>query len=285
LGILVVVVAAFATFMGNLSAIVEKGRTLLGLQTAIVSPSSAPSMAVSGNNNVVTGAVSGGQVAGTINNFYSASALSHGSSPIFSENTDAHPIFSIGCMNFAPITGLLDHINKGEPYPFLSFSRGGIQTPAISPYIKDGLLTADVSLFAPGQVYEAFSLRAGRFNLLAPNWDVNASERAIEVVNESGIPIFQLIRSSAKHLHIDGLFRTKNAVLLLGRGGLIIQPILGEAADRYVPPADFLPRMFRYPSWQHPGEMIEPQPSRPACPPNSQGIAAISDGVSFPLRD
>lgn len=244
-----------------------------------------PAITVSGNNNVVTGPVSGGQVVGTINNFYSASAPLQGSSPIFSEDTNAHPIFSIGCMNIAPIKGLLDRINRGEPSPFLSFSREGTQTPVISPYVKDGLLTADVSLFAPGQVYEAFSLRGGKFHLLAPNWDVNASERAIEVVNESGVPIFQLIRSSTKHLHIDGLFRTKNAVLFLGRGGLIIQPILGDAANRYVPPTDFLPKMFRYPSWQHPGEMIEPQPARPACPPDSQGIMAISDGVSLPIRE
>jgi hypothetical protein len=265
--------------------------TLTGLLTLgwfsrfVASEGTTTATTVSGNNNVVTGPVSGGQVIGTINNFYSASARLHGSSPIFAEDTNAHPIFSIGCMNIAPIQGLLDRINRGEASPFLSFSRAGSQTPVISPYVKDGLLTADISLFAPGQAYEAFSLRDGKFHLLAPNWDVNASERAIEVVNENGIPIFQLIRSSAKHLHIDGLFRTKNAVLLLGRGGLIIQPILGDAANRFVPPADFLPKMFRYPSWQHPGEMVEPQPARPACPPDSQGIMAISDGVSFPIRE
>jgi hypothetical protein len=246
-----------------------------------------PATAVTGNNNVVTGPVSGGQVAGVINNnltnnFYSAPERLH-RSPIFAEEANAHPIISIGCMNFAPIKGLLDRINGGEPTPFLSFSHAGTQTPIVSPYIKDGLLTADVTLFAPGQRYEALSLRGGKFSLLAPNWDVNASERAIEVVNESGVPIFQLVRSSSKHLRIDGLFRMTDAVLLLGRGGLFIQPILGEAANRFSPPPDFLPKMFRYPSWQHPGEMVEPQPPRPSCPSDNQGISAISDGVSFPI--
>jgi hypothetical protein len=111
---------------------------------------------------------------------------------------------------------------------------------------------------------------------------VNANDRALEIIDERGVPVFQMVKLTRRHLRVDGLFRTRNAVLLLGFGGPYIQPILGDKANSYAPPTDFLPKIFLYPSWQHPGETVQPQPPRPACPANSQGIAAISDGLTYP---
>jgi hypothetical protein len=237
---------------------------------------------VTGNNNIITGPVSGGQVGNnnTINNFYASPPALDSS---FSEDAGAHPIVSIGCMNIAPIGELLSGIKSGNPTPFLSYNRIGAPPQSlVSPYLKDGILTADIVLLAPKRLYNAFSLRDGKFNLLAPDWDLNASGRAIEIVNEHGTPIFQLIRTSKSHLQIDGLFRTSNAVWLLGRNGTTIGAMKGEEATRYTPPPDFLPKMFLYPSWQHPGEMVNPQPSRPKCPDDSKGILAISRGLTLP---
>ena len=238
---------------------------------------------VAGDHNVVVGNVSGGQVANIINNFYGAPAQPQ--EKRFSEDVNTPITFSIGCMNFRPIKGLLDAISSGTPTPFLSAHRPGQAepTPLVSLYKKDGSIWADINLFAPHQKYVAFSLKGTTFQKLAPNWDVNASARAIEVVDESGTAIFQLVRSSNSHLRIDGLFRTDDRILFLGRGGTLINFLRGEEAKRYVPPKDFLPKMFLYPSREHPGEMVVPEPPRPYCPPNSQGIAAISEGLIIPL--
>lgn len=235
----------------------------------------------SAGGNVTTGPVSGGQVGGIINNFYAPLAASIKNR--YSEDADTPVTFSIGCMNFRPIKELLAGINSENPTPFLSASRpADAPIPLVSLYMKDGVLWADVNLFSPHQQYRAFALRGMTFQKIAPNWDVNASERAIEVIDENGVPFFQLIRTSNSHLQIDGLFRTSNIVWLLGRNGTTIRTIKGDEAIRYVTPSDFLPKMFVYPSWLHPGEMINPQPPRPKCPEDSKGIFAISQGLILP---
>lgn len=238
---------------------------------------------VTGNDKVIVGNISGGQAANIINNFYGASPQPQ--EKRFSEDNNTPVTFSIGCMNFRPIKGLLDSINSGKPTPFLSAHRAdqAEPTPLVSLYMKDGAIWADINLFAPHQKYVAFSLKGATFQKLAPNWDVNASSRAIEVVDEGGTPVFQLIRSSNSHLRIDGLFRADDRILFLGGGGMFVNFLRGEEAKRYVPPKDFLPKMFVYPSREHPGEMIVPEPPRPYCPPDSQGIAAISEGLVIPL--
>ncbi|MEH2557986.1 hypothetical protein V1286_005515 [Bradyrhizobium algeriense] len=237
---------------------------------------------VTGNDNVVTGPVAGGQVASIINNFYGASSGPQQNR--FSEDADTPVTFSIGCMNFRPIKELLESINSGNPTPFLSAQRAGAEPiPLVSLYMKDGAIWADINLFAPYQKYVAFSLKGMTFKKLAPNWDVNASTRAIEVVDENRVPIFQLLRTSNSHLRIDGFFRADDRILFLGRGGLLLNVLRGEDAKRYVPPSDFLPKLFKYPSREHPGEMVFPEPPRPSCPPESQGISAISKGLTLPL--
>lgn len=236
-----------------------------------------------GANTLSTGPVSGGQVANNIiNNFY-------GSAPTalreFSEDPATPITFSIGCMTFRPIGELLTSINSGKPTPFLSAQRADAAepTPLISLYVKDGAIWADITLYSPQQKYNAFALRGTSFRKIAPNWDVNASNRAIEVVNENGVPILQLVRSSNSHLRIDGLFRAENSILFLGRGDTSLAITKGLEAKSYNPPPNFLPRLFRYPSSEYPREMVEPLPPRPPCTASSQGIMAISAGIVLPL--
>jgi hypothetical protein len=235
---------------------------------------------ITGNSNIVTGPVSGGsQVAGIINNFFGPQNPDDTS---FSEDTVAPPIISVGCMHFAPMAELLAGIKSGRPTPFF-WTSGGRTGPEIqplfSPYMKNGFLTADVVLLAPNRLYQVLSITDSKFNLVAPDWDVNANSRALEVVDERGTPIFQLVRVSKSHLRIDGMFGTPNGIWLLGRNGLTIQMIQGQEAAHYVAPPDFLPKMFLYPSWQHPSEAISPQPSRPNCP--DKGIMGMGGGVSL----
>jgi hypothetical protein len=236
-----------------------------------------------GGNNLSTGPVSGGQVANNIvNNFYGASGFS---TKEFSEDPSTPVTFSIGCMNFRPIGELLASINSGKPTPFLSAQRSDFADPIplISLYMKEGAIWADIKLFSPQQKYGAFSLRGATFQKLAPNWDVNASARAIEVVDENGVPFFQLLRVSNMRLRIDGLFRTEERVLFLGRDDTNLKILSGADAKNYVPPPDFLPKLFRYPSREHARELIEPEPSRPPCARLSEGISAISAGIVIPL--
>ena len=244
----------------------------------LTQPTTTTTTTGNSNNNVVTGPVSGGsQVAGIINNFFGPQ---NPDDTPFLEDAVAPPIISVGCMHFAPMGELLAGIKGGRPTPFF-WTSGGKNGPEIqplfSPYMKNGFLTADIVLLAPNRLYQALSITDSKFNLIAPDWDVNANSRALEVVDEHGTPIFQLVRVSKSHLRVDGMFGTPNGIWLLGRNGLTVRMIQGEEAKRYIPPADFLPKIFLYPSWQHPGETINPQPLRPNCP--DKGISGMGGGL------
>jgi hypothetical protein len=64
------------------------------------------------------------------------------------------------------------------------------------------------------------------------NWDSNSNERAIEIVNENKIPVFQLVLSASNQIDIDAVFSE------------------GQSKSGWT-----LERLFKYPSQDHPGEL------------------------------
>ena len=197
----------------------------------------------------------------------------------FKEAASAY-LFSLSCMNFKPSGGLLSGIESGKPTPFITMKyEDGTLVPLISPYATDGKFYVDVTLFSP-VTGEAFKLRKDTFSRLMPTWDVNFNDRAIEVVDQNGTAIFQLIRKSDSILEIAGLIRTKNAVWFLGQNGTYASALIGEQANKYVPPPDFLPKLFKYPSWKYPGIYAASENQRPPCSPGSkQSLFNVSRGL------
>ena len=184
----------------------------------------------------------------------------------FQEDSSPFPHVTWGCRNLAPATTDLE---AGKEWPLLSVQRGDNDPVVlISLYQEKGQLHANVNLHSP-KSGAAFSLKRNKFTVFGGNWQENHNERAIEVVNEYGHVVFQLVRHSKMRLTITGFVQVFGVVILFGpRGefGTVPDPL-----GTFVPVADFLPKIFMYPSWKYPGRFVEPPPPQPQCPQQMLG--------------
>lgn len=225
-----------------------------------------------------------GSQSGHINNYFGPLSPPPVKQPSFKSDAETPTyFFSIGCFNFRATSTLLSSIESGTPTPFISMpdvKRPHEWIPLISLYAINKELFADIRLFSP-VTGEAFDLKKDTFKQLAPSWDVNFSDVALEVLNEDGVPIFQMIRKSPTNIQFFGLFRVPNYLLFLGFGDQAfgLKALKGEEANKYSPPPDFLPKIFRYPSWKFQG-VYSDNPFPPPCPPGSLSrIFVMSDGL------
>src|ERR1051326_2169401 len=88
--------------------------------------------------------------------------------------------FSVGL----PLDKLRDPNFKGA-----AFNIGG---EIINPYLDGNHLYVDVNLYA-GPDTQSVQVRRGAITVNIPGWDTNSDERAFEIVNQDGIPVFQLV--------------------------------------------------------------------------------------------
>ena len=115
-------------------------------------------------------------------------------------------------------------------YPFISMpdpTNPGQWIPVLSFHAAHGKLFADVRLFSP-VTGEAFVLKQDGFSRFAPAWDMNFNDSALEVVNEAGVSIFQLIRKAKNILQLYGFFRVPNNLLFLGIGRDAVSAALSQ---------------------------------------------------------
>lgn len=85
-------------------------------------------------------------------------------------------------------------------------------------------------------------------------YDKNYNSYAFEVIDSNQIPVIQVIFSPENKMYLGGFFYVPNgALLLLPNDTTIINPSLTDANSS-------LPRIFKYPSEEHLGEMAKPIP-------------------------
>lgn len=88
--------------------------------------------------------------------------------------------------------------------------------------------------------------------LNVPGWDWNYTANALEIVNENGIPVFQMIKKGPRRLTFNGVFFGPGGVLLLSDNGLKF------VGDPVVVPITKLPKpIFKYPAWKYPGKFAD----------------------------
>lgn len=78
------------------------------------------------------------------------------------------------------------------------------------------------------------------------NWDSNKNENALEVVNEAGAPIYQLIYKRDGHIVVNGAFPFPGGLVLADEQRMVMNPSLPAKLE--------LKRIFKYPSWKYPAE-------------------------------
>jgi len=130
-----------------------------------------------------------------------------------------------------------------EPYNFAEFK-------PVKLYIDKGVLYADVAIYGESGLPPIKIIR----NVLSgkpKNWDFNSNEKAIEIVNSKGNPIYQFYYKTPSHIVVNGIFPFPNGFILAGpKGSTVIQNANVIAKYRLKP-------IFKYPSWKYPGEYAD----------------------------
>lgn len=104
-----------------------------------------------------------------------------------------------------------------------------------------------------GKDSEPFQVRRNEYANLPPKWDVNSTENILEVINDKGIPMLQIVNKSENEIQINGVFIHSGGVLIASRKSTQYFPVRGFEIVK-VP----LEAIFKYPSFQHPGEFAKP---------------------------
>ncbi|MGA2152483.1 MAG: hypothetical protein ABSG48_10075 [Geobacteraceae bacterium] len=129
-------------------------------------------------------------------------------------------------------------------------------TVPMALYIKGSKLCVDTTLFIAG-VPGGLNIKCNQFDITASpqGWDHNSTSRAVEVVNQDGNPVFQLIFLSPSHVSVAGIFYTDTHVVWINESGVhaIGKNIL--ESGRWNLPLPTSPKpIFRYPAWKYPGQ-------------------------------
>ncbi len=183
-------------------------------------------------------------------------------------------MITFGCAHILPFFPCSGAEECARPVPLLEFMgpRSGQKSVAIRKYEPGGTLFVDIDL-GSFKATERFRLHGRNFFVDGGDWDANYNDNAVEVVdNESGAPIFQLIRTSRNTIEIDGVFRSfGNAYVISRKDGL--KTLRGEAALHI--PSDLLSPIFKHPYWMYPGQFASG--GLPRCPAELIGLDVIID--------
>lgn len=115
----------------------------------------------------------------------------------------------------------------------------------IQVYVEGGKLYADVEVFSESGL-PPIKITKNVLSGLPHNWDTNKNENALEVVNEAGAPIYQLIYKRDGHIVVNGVFPFPGGLVLADEQHMVMNPSLPAKLE--------LKRIFKYPSWKYPAE-------------------------------
>jgi hypothetical protein len=145
----------------------------------------------------------------------------------------------------------------------LSNLRRGLQK---TPFVFGAVTPFELSVTPDDQLAFTFTSWAGvpikvvgnKVQIDDPLLDRNFSGNAFEIIDSTGLPIFQMIRESA-NITVNGVFPTGNISKRTGKQVLLwVSPGAGMTWDSERPAAFDLKPIFKYPSWKYPGQNANP---------------------------
>jgi hypothetical protein len=161
--------------------------------------------------------------------------------PTFTEKVDKVS-FSLGERGFTMGYRIEDLEKKpSEPFNLNNFS-------PLKVYVKKGMPYADVKVYG-GSGLPPIEIKNNQLLNKPPAWDFNSNEKALEIVNENYLPVYQFFYKSPSHIVVNGAFPFPGGLILASENGAVVNPTL---------PTTFkLRRIFKYPSWKYPGKFDE----------------------------
>src|SRR5204863_6719273 len=92
------------------------------------------------------------------------------------------------------------YFEREEGYPFDETVTGGFP---LRVYLSDRKPQVDAKIYSGSAFVE---VKRNKLIDKTPRWDENFNERAVEIVNEKQLPVFQMILDPPNHLTIEGVF-------------------------------------------------------------------------------
>lgn len=158
--------------------------------------------------------------------------------PRFSEKIETFE-FSLGERGIS-VGYSVEALRKQPAYPY-NFN----DFKPVKLYVDEGVLYADVTVFG-GSGIPPIKIEHHELSGKPSDWDFNSNEKALEIVNENQIPIYQFYYKTPSHIVVNGLFPFPGGFIVAGPDGAVLNPTV---------PVQFRLRpIFKYPSWKHPGE-------------------------------
>lgn len=162
--------------------------------------------------------------------------------PMFAENTENFT-FSLGergfSIGYSKKALEKNHINTGFVF--------GDYHP-VDLYIENGKLYADVKIYG-GSGLPPIEIKKNKLFNKPQDWDFNSNEKAMEIVNDKGVPVYQFFYKKPSHIVMNGIFPYPGGLLLANENGVTQNPLLTTKFK--------LNKIFKYPSWKYPGEYEE----------------------------
>lgn len=124
-----------------------------------------------------------------------------------------------------------------EPFQLNNFS-------PVKVYVKNEIPYADVKVYG-GSGFPPIEIKYNKILNKPPSWDFNSNDKAMEIVNENQVPMYQFYYKTPSHIVVNGVFPFPGGLLLASEKDVVMNPSL---------PATFkLKRIFRYPAWKFTG--------------------------------
>ena len=124
--------------------------------------------------------------------------------------------------------------------------------------MKHGILYADVSMWPGSANVPGVEVNGNEFVVRPAGWDRNSSKNALEVVNENGSPVFQMVRLTPSMMRINGIFPLQGGGWPQGSIFVADENQFEVITPGNQIPADFkLTPIFKYPAWKFPGKYAD----------------------------
>jgi hypothetical protein len=158
--------------------------------------------------------------------------------PTFSEETNDVSISFGNAGTFStPISSLKEK-------PFVPINFNGFKP--VKLYYLENNLYADVKIYG-GSGLPAIQIKKNKLINKPQKWDFNSNKKALEIVNEKQIPMYQYIYKTSSHIILNGIFPLPGGgVIFASEGGSITNPSPSKMFS--------LKPIFKYPSWKYPGQ-------------------------------
>lgn len=175
--------------------------------------------------------------------------------PAFHEKSD-YVIFSLG-EGGDEMGTTIEELRKKEFHPFLVNK----YSPFTVRMKGDSLIFSFKLMLPDGRVQ--IKVENNEFEVNMPGCDWNYNANALEVVNEQGVPIFQMIRKNPSHIVINGFFISPGVSIIATKSGVlssVYPPNKPPPSGVFQIPKGFDPHLepiFKYPAWKFPGKYAD----------------------------